>query len=216
MTSTLILSAAPLLLAAVLAAEYRAHTPGKILAKGLLSSLFVWLACLPPAGDPIYAWAVRGGLLLCLVGDVCLAIPGRSAFRVGLAAFLAGHVGYVTAFARVGHPGVWMWLVGLGGLALSSLVYRLLLPYLKEMRTPVLCYVVVITCMLITAGAVYGQHQLPLDGRRLVLGGAAAFYLSDLFVARQRFVRETFVNRLIGLPLYYAGQFAIAATAGIL
>ena len=215
MASALIFTAAPLLLAAVLAAEYHAHTMGKIVAKGLLSSLFVWLACLSPAGDWLYPWAVRGGLVLCLVGDVCLAIPGRSAFRVGLVAFLVGHLGYVTAFASVGRPGIWMWLVGIGGLVASSFVYRLLLPYLKEMRTPVLFYVVVITCMLITAGAVYGQHLLPPGGRRLVLCGATAFYLSDLFVARQRFVRASFVNRLIGLPLYYAGQFAIAATTGI-
>ena len=32
----------------------------------------------------------------------------------------------------------------------------------------------------------------------------------DLFVARQRFVAEAFINRLIGLPLYYAGQLLIA------
>lgn len=215
MAPKLIFALAPFLLAAVLTAEYRGHTTGKIVGKGLLSGLFVWLAFLSAAGDPVYTWAVRVGLALCLVGDVCLAIPGRPAFRVGLAAFLAGHLGYVTAFAGAGRPGWWMWVVGLSGLLLSSLVYRRLLPYLKDMRTPVLFYVVVITCMLITAGAVYGQPRLPLPGRLLVLCGAAAFYLSDLFVARQRFVRESFVNRLIGLPLYYAGQFAIACTTGI-
>jgi hypothetical protein len=42
------------------------------------------------------------------------------------------------------------------------------------------------------------------------------FLLSDLFVARQRFVYQTFVNRLIGLPLYYQGQFQIASTIGLM
>ena len=50
----------------------------------------------------------------------------------------------------------------------------------------------------------------------LVLNGAFSFYLSDIFVARQRFVQASFWNRLIGLPLYYLGQFQIAYTAGLL
>jgi len=36
------------------------------------------------------------------------------------------------------------------------------------------------------------------------------FYVSDIFVARQRFVARQHINRLVGLPLYYAGQFMIA------
>ena len=46
----------------------------------------------------------------------------------------------------------------------------------------------------------------------LILGGALAFYLSDLSVARDRFIREAFVNRLWGLPLYYGAQLLLAAT----
>jgi hypothetical protein len=40
--------------------------------------------------------------------------------------------------------------------------------------------------------------------------GAVGFYLSDLSVARDRFVVSEFVNRLWGLPLYYAAQVAMA------
>jgi hypothetical protein len=40
--------------------------------------------------------------------------------------------------------------------------------------------------------------------------GAILFYLSDLAVARHRFVKAEFLNRGIGLPLYYAGQVLIA------
>jgi uncharacterized membrane protein YhhN len=40
--------------------------------------------------------------------------------------------------------------------------------------------------------------------------GAVLFYLSDLTVARHRFVQTDFVNRAVGLPLYYAGQVLIA------
>jgi hypothetical protein len=40
--------------------------------------------------------------------------------------------------------------------------------------------------------------------------GALGFYVSDVFVARQRFLKSEIVNRLIGLPLYYGGQFLLA------
>jgi uncharacterized membrane protein YhhN len=44
--------------------------------------------------------------------------------------------------------------------------------------------------------------------------GSLLFYVSDLAVARHRFVRPDFVNRVVGLPLYYAGQFLLALTIG--
>ncbi|MEN8163997.1 MAG: lysoplasmalogenase family protein [Acidobacteriota bacterium] len=45
--------------------------------------------------------------------------------------------------------------------------------------------------------------------------GATLFFLSDLAVARHRFVKEAFLNRAIGLPAYYAGQMLLALTIGI-
>ena len=69
--------------------------------------------------------------------------------------------------------------------------------------------------MVCTAAAVYVEPFIPLSARRLILAGALAFYLSDLFVARHRFVQQGFSNRLAGLPLYYAGQFCLALSAGL-
>ena len=47
-------------------------------------------------------------------------------------------------------------------------------------------------------------------GRLEVRLGGLLFWLSDLLVARHRFVRAEPSNRLVGLPLYYAGQYLIA------
>ena len=43
-----------------------------------------------------------------------------------------------------------------------------------------------------------------------ILVGAAAFAISDIFVARQRFVMEAPINRQVGLPLYFAAQLLLA------
>jgi len=41
----------------------------------------------------------------------------------------------------------------------------------------------------------------------------ALFYVSDLSVARDRFVARAFVNRARGLPAYYAAQVLMAWAA---
>jgi hypothetical protein len=38
------------------------------------------------------------------------------------------------------------------------------------------------------------------------------FYVSDLAVARQRFVAQSWTNKLWGLPLYFGAQLVLAAT----
>ena len=61
---------------------------------------------------------------------------------------------------------------------------------------------------------VVGDQTLNSSGRLLVFFGAASFYFSDLFVARDRFVKTEFANRLLGLPMYYLGQFLLAFSVG--
>ncbi|MDJ0887751.1 MAG: lysoplasmalogenase [Desulfobacterales bacterium] len=212
---TLILLLAPFILAALLLSERNGSIRFKIVFKFLLSSLFLALALVQTALDYHYAAAVIGGLSLCLVGDVALAVPGPTAFRLGLVAFLLGHVGYIVAFAMLARPGAAMWVTAIAAVPVSTLAYARLLPFLDGMRHPVMGYVVVITLMLITAGALYGAADFSVTGRLLVINGALAFYISDLFVARQRFVYASFYNRLIGLPLYYLGQFQIAYSIGL-
>ncbi len=214
--NTLIFLLAPLLLTVLLLSENRGWTPYTITFKFLLSSLLILVSLIQMAPDLRYTSAVIAGLALCLVGDVCLAIPGQTAFRIGLVAFLLGHVGYIVAFVMTAHPGRAMWVTALAAVPVSTFVYARLLPYLDRMRRPVMGYVVVITLMVITAGALFGTPHLAYAGRLLVLNGALAFYISDLFVARQRFVHPSFYNRLIGLPLYYLGQFQIAYSVGLI
>jgi len=48
------------------------------------------------------------------------------------------------------------------------------------------------------------------DPDPLVRWGAGLFFVSDLFVARGRFVSPGKVNQLLGWPLDFAGQFLLA------
>ena len=117
---------------------------------------------------------------------------------------------------EIASPGSWAWIGSAGCLVLGAVIFRWLHPYLNEMKMPVLLYIIIISCMVVGAFAVMGSPRLPLPGRLLVFGGALSFYLSDIFVARDRFRETQFLNRLVGLPLYYLGQFLLAFSIGVI
>ncbi len=213
----LILIPAAALLVALLLAERQGDDRSRVLLlKTPLSLLFVLAAVVQPHPLPAYYQLVLGGLALGVVGDVCLALPGRGWFRAGLVAFLLGHVMYALAFMSVCVDARWLQPELFVFALIGALVYRWLTPHLGSMRGPVIAYIVVISAMIASAWLASRSPAVPEAGAWLLLKGAALFYLSDLFVARQRFVAQGYVNRLIGLPLYYAGQFLIAFSVGVI
>jgi uncharacterized membrane protein YhhN len=213
--SWLLLPASGLALLAGLLWAERGRKPARILIfKTPLSLLFVLTALLLPHPLGSYFVTVFTGLLLGLIGDVLLGLKTPATFRLGLAAFLLGHLAYAVAFALYTKPGDWLLPGALLLWALAIVVFRWLYPHLGNMRVPVIAYVVAITLMLWAAWAMYWAEGLAAGGARLALVGAACFYISDLFVARDRFISQGFVNRLCGLPLYYTGQFLIAFSVG--
>ena len=173
------------------------------IAKPVASICFVGFAVSRGDASTPYGRALVVALVLSLLGDVLLIPKSPGAFQAGVAAFGLAHLGFVVAFLLHGvNP--WTAAVALAPLAVVATLVRRRLPVPDRLRTAVDVYMVLITAMLACAIGT----AVPM-----VLAGAAAFYLSDLSVARDRFVRPGFVNRLWGLPLYYAAQFVLAATA---
>ena len=180
-----------------------------------LSLLFVIAALVQPRVIPRYFRYVLVGLVLGLVGDVCLAIPGQTTFKAGLVAFLLGHILYIVAFATLARRSDWINWAYVLIIAVSGCIFWWLLPYLGKMLVPVTLYVVVISVMVAAAWAVFRNPEVRRIGAWFILVGAVMFYVSDIFVAHQRFVMQSFTNRLIGLPLYYAAQFLLAFSVGL-
>lgn len=199
---TWIFTALTLTALVVLLAGERSNTTLRNLAKPVASAGFIGVALSAGALDTTYGSWVFLGLLLGAAGDVLLLGASRGAFLGGLVAFLLGHVAYVVAFSGLGPA--WPIVLIAGGLALvvGAIVFLWLFPHIdRAMIGPVAAYVLVISAMVVMAAA----SRTPI-----VILGAAGFYLSDLSVARDRFVASGFANRVWGLPLYYGAQLLLA------
>lgn len=192
--------------AVLLFAERTQRRGLKAVAKTLASVAFCALALDRGAWGTPFGRLVFVGLVLSLVGDVLLLSKAKRWFLAGLVVFLLAHVGYGVGFTvrGVDHRHVGVLVAALLGIA--SFVWRWLGPHVgAKMRLPVLAYVAVISWMLATAIA-----TSIASATYVVAAGALSFYLSDLFVARERFVKSGFENKVLGLPLYYGGQLLIA------
>jgi hypothetical protein len=65
----------------------------------------------------------------------------------------------------------------------------------------------------LSIGALWAE---PGQGQQVLLVAAALFCISDLFVARDKFIVSQHGNVWIGLPIYYLAQLGIGLGAGLL
>jgi uncharacterized membrane protein YhhN len=195
--TTLAVAVVPAGLAVHLWAEATGRPLARAVSKLVASAALVAVGISASRGGP-YASLVIGGLALSAAGDALLLSSRERTFLAGIGAFLLAHVAYAAAFA----PAARVSLPAGAALALVAVaVVRWLWPHLGAFRLPVVVYAIAITVMLLLALG---------TGSLLVRVGATLFYLSDLTVARDRFVRHELANRVVGLPLYYAGQVLLA------
>jgi uncharacterized membrane protein YhhN len=196
--------------ALLLAAEYRGWRAGIWLAKPVASTLFVLAAWTCGALDSRYGRAVLAALSLSWLGDVLLIPKHRPrVFQAGVAAFGLAHVAYVAAFLSRGLEPTRMAFAAPPAALALVVAGRWLRPHVPaELRVSVYAYMGILSAMLVAAAGASSA-----DARICV--GAGLFYLSDLYVARDRFVAPGFENGLIGLPLYYAAQLVLAYSVGV-
>ena len=157
------------------------------------------------AGGGLSSWFGRWvvlALVCCWFGDMI----GPFNFFAGLLAFLLGHLVFVAAFWTKGISAVRCLAAAAPVLACTGLLAWWLLPHVPAADRPaVVAYVAVITGMLLAAaGASRGT------GGRILLAAAVVFYVSDIFVARWRYVDPDAINAFLCYPLYYAACILFA------
>ena len=171
-------------------------------AKPATLMLLIGVALSVDAAHPDVRAAVVVALVLCLVGDVLLMLPGQDWFVFGLGAFLVAHLAYVVAF--------WLDGVSWGALAVGAAVVAAAVAWLgrkilsavahsaeRDLLGPVASYIAVISVMVASA---IGTREA------LVVAGAISFYVSDALIAWTRFIRDHRHGRLAVMVTYHLAQ----------
>lgn len=189
--------------------EFRERPVGTAAGKLLAASAYLAAAWINGAASFGWGRFLLAGMACCWVGDLLLVSRRRtSLFLLGLLAFLSGHVLYSVAFLARGQEALGIWFGILLAVPFMGAVLRWLWPHLDQrMRPAVVCYVLAISTMAVCAAGSFAK-----DPGWLLLAGAILFVLSDLAVARNRFVTPGFGNRAWGLPVYFLAQFLLAAS----
>lgn len=201
------------LLLVLLFFEARVSVLGKVLVKPFVSLMF--MLALDQAGGfssgEDWAWWIVAAFAGCYLGDMFLMHPSNDVlFRLGIVAFALGHVAYAVAFAQF-HFDAFMFLLGSipCGIFIAA-VHQYLIPNVRRVKhrmvIPVRGYMAVIFVM---AAVSFGTHSLGF------ICCAVVFMLSDVFVARSKFVspigsRAFIIDRCVSLPMYYGAQFGFA------
>ncbi len=178
------------------------NSRSRLVFKTLASLGFIWSAVAGGLPASLPGALILVGLCLSFIGDVVLVFENQ--FLVGLVAFAAAHLAYAVGFMSTGvNLPVVVPVAAIALVAFLAVRRWLLWRVNSRLQNPVLGYMLIISVMLVAAA---GSSSL------VIYTGAALFYLSDLAVARHRFVAPGLENKLIGLPLYYAAQLILAST----
>ena len=200
--------------AALLWAEKNGNAPIRAAAKIGASIAFVFIGYL--GAKPLFpevlgpsapSTSIFFGLVFCMLGDVLLLPKSRLSFLLGMAAFAIGHIWYIEAFSRMGAEPVAVIILAIAVVALSEIfVLRRLRSSLGKMEIPVGIYTLIIAVMVATGISASFQGISPIA----FAIGAVGFAISDIAVAKDRFIEDKFANKLWGLPLYYGAQLLFA------
>ncbi|WP_409432735.1 lysoplasmalogenase [Litorimonas sp. RW-G-Af-16] len=207
MTITLIIYA--ILVLGLLAAELRENRQAQMFLKPLAAGGFLIIALQSGALDSLYGQIIFAGLVFCALGDVLLlSRSSEKLFIAGMAAFGFGHLAYLSAFVPFETDNFGVMRFVINGMIIGGTIvfFNWLKPMLPAaMKWPVIIYSGIIMFMVLNA------VDLPLT-LPLVFAMIAAimFAVSDMFVARDRFVKRDPVNALAITPLYFGAQALFA------
>lgn len=162
----------------------------------------------------IALWFVLG-LGFSLLGDIFLLLDARY-FIAGLVAFLMAHLAYIVGFNQPLPPvNLFSLAMALMLAILAARVFKTIATGLSAhgqegLRRPVLVYTLVITVMVLSAFNTLFNHAWQPSAALLVSLGATLFFVSDIILAYNRFVRPVKNGRVWNMMAYHLGQMALA------
>ena len=156
--------------------------------------------------------------LLGCTGDVLLILPGFAFFIAGIAAFLVGHLFYMTLFGGQSWKGltVWQWAISVFAMAAIVLGVVKAIGIEGPLFWPMLVYGFFL--MLLVFSALAGVLRMPRGNRAtwwILLAGALLFTFSDSCLAMGTFGVMNFSLLNFVIMITYLAAQSLLAVGGI-
>ncbi len=179
----------------------------------LLVSVWLWTQ------GPHDAWQARfflAGFALSLAGDVFLMLRREGLFVAGLVAFLLAHGCYTVGLNPTVPPGaslvVLIPIAGGGTVLLRRIARGLRERGRRTLLAAVTGYSLMISAMLFSVWATLFRPAWGTLRASLAVVGGSLFYISDVLVGWDRFVKPSSRARLWIHMTYHLGQMGLAAS----
>jgi uncharacterized membrane protein YhhN len=177
-----------------------------------------------------WSWFVTGwqgtllwfglALVFSLFGDFFLLF--KEYFIPGLVAFLLAHLAYLVGFnlntslLSAGTIGILLGTAAAVALAYPPIRASLnKKPELRQLKIPVLVYSIVLSLMMLSAIATLFRAEWSVWTSVLMAAGGILFFISDNYLARDRFVYPIANGQLKVMITYHLGQIALITGAVI-
>lgn len=178
----------------------------------VMLALLIWLGLNSGFSGSLIWFAF--GLLFSMAGDIFLMLP-KEQFIPGLVSFLLAHIFYLIGFTPtlppVNLPASILILI----IALTAIqIYRQISAGLEashnsSLKLPIMLYIMVISLMLFSAMLTLLRPEWNFLPALLAAIGAMLFFLSDAFLAWDKFVSPLRHDDLLVIVNYHLGQTLI-------
>jgi uncharacterized membrane protein YhhN len=200
---------------------YKSYRIGQAITKpAVMIFLFAWLYFFAGLQGALLFFGL--GILFSMAGDVSLLwVESRKMFMAGLAAFLMAHICYVIGFNSPLPPvNAFSLFLAVMIALLAARIYKrvtvnLAARGLIRMRIPILLYCIAISIMLLSAMQTIFNENWKSTPALLVSLGASLFFISDVILAYNKFVKPIKNGRLLNLVAYHIGQMLLVIGVGL-
>ncbi len=155
----------------------------------------------------MYGRLILTAMVFCWLGD----FTGPFHFLLGAGFFLIGHLFLIGSYAVHGILAKRLWFAAPIAFVVSGIIAFQIVPLVNaQEQWFVVSYITVITVMAILAGSARGAITW-----WMLSCGAITFYISDLFLALNRYTTYNVNYTYFGYPLYYGAcvLFALSVSA---
>jgi uncharacterized membrane protein YhhN len=200
-----------LIVSGLVVSEYYNFKIGEYIFKPVAALSFVFISFKLGALESGYGRLILFSLALCAVGDILLLNRKlKISFFCGMLVFAIAHLLFSLSFIKSSTFDFASLVTFLPLIMILGCInFMYLLPRVPHKFKPFILLYGLAIFMMITSAYTFMYEQ------KLILIAAIFFVLSDIFVAKDRFIKRSTKNALLITPLYFAAQGLFAFSVSV-